>query len=266
MSRKLVASLLIVGGVLVLLVVVFAVSLPSGSVATSEDGTHSLEIAMLSVPIADPEPLVESPDQFLGVPHPDPEFDTSRLGPDLTLQQDMSDVAALDPDEVLRGVYLGDDVNGDPYYIWHSGSPDLRRMIGQIIADFGAVGRLRTSYGTLMTGEAVWENSLDEIIADMGLTTGSLSGSSEGTTFTAEWHALPEEVAAVVLYQDGEPIGWQIPVSGSAAFQFNYGPDEDAFGIEGEMVALTTTGEEWSRFVLFPGDRRLPPEPLDTSP
>lgn len=87
----------------------------------------------------------------------------------------------------------------------------------------------------------------------MGLTTGSISTSSEGTTFTAEWHALPEEVAVVVLYQDGEPVGWQRPVSGSAAFQFDYGLDEHAFGLDGEMVALTATGEEWNRFVLFPG-------------
>jgi hypothetical protein len=252
-SRKLVTSLLVIGGVLLLLVVVLALSLPSESITTSEDGTHTLEIAMLSVPVAETEPLVVSPDQFLGMPHPDPEFDTSGLGPDLTLQQDTSDLPALDPEEVLRAVYLGDDVDGDPYYIWHSGSPDLRRMLGQIIADFGAVGRLETSYGTEEVGEALWENTREETIAVMGLTTGSISTSPEGTTFTAEWHALPEEVAVVVLYQDGEPVGWQRPVSGSAAFQFDYGQQEDAFGLEGEMVALTGTGEEWNRFVLFPG-------------
>ena len=253
MSRKLVTGLLVIGGVLLLLVVVLALSIPSGSITTSEDGTHTLEIAMLSVPVAETEPLVESPDQFLGVPHPDPEFDTSGLGPDLTLQQDTSDLPALDPEEVLRAVYLGDDVDGDPYYIWHSGSPDLRRMIGQIIADFGAVGRLETSYGTEEVGEALWENSREKTMAEMGLTTGSISTSPEGTTFTAEWHALPEDVAVVVLYQDGGPVGWQRPVSGSAAFQFDYGLDEDAFELDGEMVALTAMGEEWNRFVLFPG-------------
>jgi hypothetical protein len=252
-SRKLVTSLLVIVGVLLLLVVVLALSIPSESITTSEDGTHTLEIAMLSVPIAATEPLAESPDQFLGVPHPDPEFDTSGLGPDLTLQQDTSDLAALDPEEVLRAVYLGDDFDGDPYYIWHSGSPDLRRMIGQIIADFGAVGRLETSYGTEEVGEALWESSQEESMAEMGLTTGSISTSSEGTTFTTEWHALPEEVAVVVLYQHDEPVGWQRPVSGSAAFRFDYGLDEDVFRLDGEMVALTAMGEEWNRFVLFPG-------------
>jgi hypothetical protein len=251
-SRKLVTGLLVIGGVLLLLVVVLALSIPSESITTSEDGTHTLKIAMLSVPIAETEPLVVSPDQFLGVPHPNPEFDTSGLGPDLTLQQDTSDLPGLDSEEVLRAVYLGDDVDGDPYYIWHSGSPDLTTMIGQIIADFGAVGRLETSYGTQEVGDALWENSREEIIAEMGLTTGSILTSPEGSTFTAEWHALPEEVAVVVLYQDGQPVGWQRPVSGSAAFQFDYGPDEDAFVLDGEMVALTATGDEWSRFVLFP--------------
>jgi len=251
-SRKLVTSLLVIGGVLLLLVVVLALSIPSESIATLEDGTHTLKIAMLSVPIAETEPLVESPDQFLGVPHPHSELDTSGFGPDLTLQQDPSDLPGLDSEEVLRAVYLGDDANGDPYYVWHSGSPDLSRMIGQIIADFGAVGRLETSYGTEEVGDALWESSREETIAEMGLTTGSISTSPEGTTFTAEWHALPEEVAVVVLYQDGQPVGWQRPVSGSAAFQFDYELDEDALGLDGEMVALTATGEEWNRFVLFP--------------
>lgn len=254
MSRKLVTGLAVVIGVLVLLIVVAALSIPSGSVATAEDGTHRLEIAMLTVPIAEEEPELDAPDQFLGVPHPAPEFDTGDLGPDLTFSEDTSDLPALNPDEVLRAVYLGRDINGDPYYIWHSGSPDLRRMIGQIIADFGAVGRLETSYGTEMGGEAFWENSLETTIAETGLTTGSISSSPEGTTFTTEWHALPDEVAAVVLYDQGQPLGWQRPVSGTAAFQFDFGnQDPQSVGRGAEIVAFTTSGDIWNRYVLFPG-------------
>lgn len=254
MNRKLVTGLAVVAGVLVLLIAVAALLIPSGSIATSEDGTHTVEIAMLTVPIAGKEPLAEAPDQFLGAPHPVPEFDTGDLGPDLTFNQDTSDLPALDPDEVLRAVYLGNDINGDPYYIWHSGSPDLRRMIGQIIADFGAVGRLESSYGTEMVGEALWDNSLETTIAEMGLTTGSISSSPEGTTFTTEWHALPDEVAAVVLYDRGQPLGWQRPVSGTAAFQFDFGDqDPQSVGRGSEMVALTITGDVWNRYVLFPG-------------
>lgn len=253
MNQKLITGLAVVAGVLVLLVGLAALSIPSGSIAVAEDGTLTLAIAMLTVPIAEEDPLVETPDQFLGVPHPAPEFDTGDLGPDLTFEQDTSDLPALDSDRVLRAVYLGHDINGEPYYIWHSGSPDFRQMIGQILADFGAVGRFQSSYGTLEIGDAMWENSRDELIAEMGLTAGSILSSGDQTTFTTEWHALPEEVAAVVLYDEGEALGWQRPVSGTAAFQFDVG-DQDplSVGRGAEMVALTITGDVWNRHVLFP--------------
>lgn len=256
MSRRLKTTLIVVGGVVVLLVGMIALSLPSGSIQTSEDGTHTIRLAMLSVPIADADPLVESPDQFLGVQHPEPEVETSQYGPDLSLVQDTSDLPALDHDEVLRAVYLGHDVNGDRYYIWHSGSPEFRQLIGQILADWGSVGRLETSYGSHEVGPALWETGRREDIAENGLTTGSIQSDSRTSgsdvTFTAEWHALPSEVAVVVLYQHGEAIGWQRPVSGTAAFQIHYGADQDPLGLDGEMVALMANGEEWDRRVLYP--------------
>lgn len=257
MSRWLKTTLIVLGGVIVLLAGVIALSLPSGSIQTSEDGTHTIDLAMLSVPISDTIPLVESPDQFLGVRHPEPIFDTSEFGPDLSMVQDTTDLPALDPDEVLRAVYMGHDINGDPYHIWHSGSPEFRQLIGQIIADWGSVGRLETSYGSEEVGPALWETSRKEEIARNGLTTGSIrsvsTSSESGVTFTAEWHALPSEVAVVVLYQHGEAIGWQRPVSGTAAFQFHYGIDQDPLDLDGEMVALTATGDEWNRRVLYAG-------------
>jgi hypothetical protein len=254
-KRKLVIALAVVAGLTVLMIAVVALTLPSGSVATSDDGTHTVELAMLTVPIAEEEPLVEAPNQYFGMPHPDPEFDTIDLGPNFTFDQDTSNLPALDPDQVLRAVYLGHDIHGQPYYIWQSGSPDLRRMIGQIIADFGAVGRLGSSYGGLVVGPAPWESARKESIAERGLTDGSIrSSSSESTTFTIEWHALPKEVVAVALYDDGEPVGWQRPVSGTAAFQFDMGSQDPQSVWRGaEMVALTTTGEEWNRYAPFPG-------------
>lgn len=253
MSRWLKTTLIVVGGVVVLLAGLIALSLPSGSISTSEDGTHTVDLAMLSVPIAEIDPLVETPDLFLGVQHPEPVFDTNEFGPDLSLVQDTSDVPALDPDEVLRAVYLGHDVNGDPYYIWHSGSSELRQLIGQILADWGSVGRLETSYGTEAVGPALWETDRTEEIAERGLTAGSILSSGGRATFSAEWHALPSEVAVVVLYQKGEAIGWQRPISGTAAFQLHYGVDEDPLGLDGEMLALTATGDEWNRYDLFSG-------------
>ena len=255
MSRKLATILAVLAGVVLLVVGFVAISIPSGSVATLEDGTYRVDIAMLTVPVSGVEPLMEAPDQFLGVPHPAPEFDTGSLGRELTFIQDTSNLPTLDEDRVLRAVYLGHDQSGDAYYIWHSGSPDLRQAIGQIIADFGAVGRLQSSYGTLEVGPAPWEGTRKKAIAESGLITGSISGSSDGpTTLTAEWHALPGEVAAVVLYEGEQPFGWQRPVSGTAAFQIDYGDQHVlTVGRGTEIVALTATGDIWNRQVLFPG-------------
>jgi hypothetical protein len=245
-------ALTVFAGLLVGLVVLVVVAAPSGSVATNEEGTHELQLAMLTVPVADADPVVEIPDQFLGVPHGQPQFDTTDLGPDLTLRQDTADLEPLDPDEVLRSVYLGHDREGEPYHIWHSGSPDFRQMLGQIIADFGSFGRLETSYGTEATGEGIFERGQEESIAAMGLTTGSLSQTTDRPTIlTAEWHGLPGEVSAVVFYQDGVPIGWQIPVSGTVALQESYHEDIETFSLSVEMVALTVEGEEWRRYVLI---------------
>lgn len=114
---------------------------------------------------------------------------------------------------------------------------------------------LETSYGTEEVGPALWERDRQAYIAEHGLTTGSISSGSTsgGVTFTAEWHGLPEEVAAVVFYQGGEAIGWQRPVGGTAAFQFRYGSEQDPLDLGGEMVALTASGDEWERYELFPG-------------
>jgi len=254
-NRRIVTILGVVAGALLPLIVFVVLSIPSGQVVTSDDGAHTVELAMLTVPVADKEPLVEAPDQFLGVPHSAPEFDTSDLGPELTFSQDPTDLEDLDPDLVLRAAYLGHDLNGDPYYIWQSGSPNLRQMIGQILADFGAVGRFQTSYGTLQIGDPLWQNSIESTIGETGLTAGSISSSSNRpTTFTAEWHALPADVAAVVLYEQGEPLGWQRPISGTAAFQFEYGDQDHLSVARGtEMVALTIVGDVWNRQALFPG-------------
>ena len=253
MRRSAAVALTIVAAVIVAVAILVTVAAPSGSVSTDEDGVHAIEIAMLTVRVADPTPVIEIPDQFVGVPHSPPQFDTTDLGPDLTLHQEPDDLEPLDSDEVLRAVYLGHDAHGEPYYVWHSGSPDFRQMLGQIIADFGSFGRLETSYGTEATGGGLFDSSVEESIAQMGLTTGSLSsGTNQPTTLVFEWHGLPDEVAAVVFYQDGEPLGWQIPVSGTVALREMYGEqDVETFGHSIEVVALTADGDEWNRRVLF---------------
>jgi hypothetical protein len=214
---------------------------------------------MLTVPIAQEQPIAEAPNQYQGIVHPEPEFETSALGSDLTFIQETSDLEELDSDRVARAVYLGHDSEGDPYYIWQVGSSNLMNMFGQIIADFGAVGRLGSSYDSLTTGDAVWETAMEDSIVERGLTGGSLQwGGDAPGTFTMEWHALPDDVAAVVYYQNGEPVGWQRPVSGTVAFHFELGSQDDpnSLGPSAEMVALTATGDEWNRYGFATGFAR----------
>lgn len=237
------------GGISGLVVLLLVIASPSGRVATDADGAHTLGLPMLVVPVADEEPVREDPAQYVGVPHPGPTFDTGDLGPDLSFRQDPSDLEALDPEKALRAVYLGHDQGGEPYYIWHVGSPDFRRFLGQIVADFGSIGRLGSSYGTLETGGGLLDNSRRQSIEEMGLTTGSLSQSSgEAPVLVAEWHGLPREVAAVVFYWHGEALGWQNPVSGTAALQVTLDDGSSSFDYDVEMVALNAEGQVWNRY------------------
>jgi hypothetical protein len=60
-------------------------------------------------------------------------------------------------------------------------------------------------------------------------------------------------VAVVVFYRGVDPIGWQRPVSGTAAIQHGLEAGDDAPGTDIVIVALDGQGEEWNRIVLFPG-------------
>jgi hypothetical protein len=245
MKRTAIIVLSIAGG-LVLLVVVLAVSRIGDNPVVEDGNGLAVEIAALTVPIVGTEPLIAGPDQFLGVASPEPDFDTTDLGPDLSFAQRESELTPLDSDEVLRAVYLGHDTDGDPYYVWQSGSGNFLQLLGQIIADFGSFGRIETSYGSEIVGGDGDERP--------GITAGSIESSTGSpATLTAEWHGLPPAVAAVVFYKGNDPIGWQRPVSGTVAIQYEFEAREHPSSDAVEMVALDMQGEEWNRVVLFPG-------------
>jgi len=82
-------ALLVVGLVLVELVT------RSGAVSTDDSGTAIVDLAVISVPVADAQPIMTDPDQFLGAPHARPNFNTNGLGPDLTFRQDADDLSTL---------------------------------------------------------------------------------------------------------------------------------------------------------------------------
>ena len=250
-SRRLALGIAGLLGVLVVGFVLTALVTSLSSVATGESAAPMVDLALLSVPVAEVQPIMADPNQFLGIPHSRPNFDTSGFGPDLTLRQAPNDLRPLDPAQALRAVYLGHDQDGEPYYIWYQGSPNLRQKIGQIFADFGSVGRFGSRKGALVTGHGLLgllDATQEEMIPEIGLTYGHLiSGSDQPTVAVMEWHALPTEVAAVVFHLNGEPAGWQTPVSGTAAIRVNAdiaGP----LGFQPEMVALTADGEMWRSY------------------
>lgn len=246
MRRTLAFGLVVVGGLLLVVAALVGASFLFGPVTTDEDAEMTVRLAMLGVPVADGGPILEHPDQFVGVPHQEPRFDASDLGPELSFRQDPADLEPLDREEVLRAVYLGHDQAGEPYYLWHVASEDLRRLLGQILVDGGSFGRLGTSYDPLIVGDGLFSSSQEQTIGERGLTNGFLTaGSNEPTTLVAEWHALPPQVAAVVFIHDGEPLGWQNPVSGTAALRIM--PQDRSHDYDVEMVALTPDGNEWNR-------------------
>lgn len=238
MSRKWIITLSIIGGV-VLFFVFLAWSTPGP--LRSEGDIHTLVIGPLTVPVAAPEPAAESPDQYLGVPGPGPTFDTTDLGPNLSLHVGTPDFAALDierivrPDRILRAVYLGDDKDGVPVYIYAEGSNNPFNLLGQIILDQGSIGRLGSTYHCCIPGplpDDAFGLSVQETYA---LENGE-------TALTAEWHGLPDTVSVVAVVIDGEAIGWQTPTSGTAAIRVKL--PTDTFNWETRTVETDTGPRE----------------------
>ena len=224
---------------------------------------YSIKVGPVEVFIVEPEPIATQPDRFLGLVGPVPAFDTAHLGPDLSFEPGEPDFSQHEGEDILSAVYLGNDVNGDPYWIYGPGSRNFLRMIGQIVADFGCFCRLATSYETLFVGEAP-----DEVIGFPG---GHLSGGSDNpAVLVVEWYGLPYDIAVVAFEIDGEPVGWQRIVGGTAAirlelsdFEFEHSEDfEDPSDFVPPqsptviMIAYDAQGRERDRTDLFGGPSR----------
>ncbi len=221
---------------------------------------YSIKVGPVEVFIVDPEPIATQPDRFLGLVGPVPTFDTADLGPDLSFQSSDPDFSQLEGEDILSAVYLGNDIDGRPYWIYGPGSRNFLKMMGQIIADFACFCRLATSYDTLFAGQAS-----DEVI---GLPGGHLTGSSDApAVLVAEWYGLPYDVAVVAFEVDGEQIGWQRIVGGTAAirlelpeFEFDRPEDPSQFVAPQSptvvMIAYDAQGRERDRADLFGGPSR----------
>ncbi len=237
MSRKWIIGLSIVGGVLLVLVVI-ALSIPDAPLQT-EDGIHTLALGPITVQVDSTEPAAEDPDQFVGVRHQGPDFDTAPLGEDLNLVPDSPDFAALEseqvvrPDRIVRAVYLGDDTQGVPVYVYSEGSTHIGNLIAQLFLDEGTLFRFGFTYACCLPGP-VPENSFG-LASGIDVTT---SVETDESVLVTGWHALPAEVSVVAILVDGVWRGWLTPTSGTAAFRLSL-PDK-AFQWETEVVETDT--------------------------
>ena len=104
-------------GVAALLLIYSVVQRGLGDVSDLGD-TSVVRVGPVDVPISQPEPVAVGPDRFLGLVGPEPSFDTSDLGPDLSFQLGEPDFSQHEDEDILRAVYLGNDVNGHSYWIY----------------------------------------------------------------------------------------------------------------------------------------------------
>ncbi len=267
LRKGIVIPLVVVAGTVALLITFAALQQGRDPVAELGDSDvpsdYSVKIGPVEVLIAQPQPIATKPDQYLGLVGPEPSFDMSGLGPDLSFESGEPDFSQHEREDILRAVYLGNDINGRSYFIYQPGSRNLLKMISQILVDFGCFCRMGTSYGSLFVGEAP-----DEVI---GLPSGGLNHSGDGpAVLVAEWYGLPYDVAVVAFEVDGQPVGWQRIVGGTVAmrlelpdFEFEFEiPDEPSQFVPPDLPAVTmiaydVQGRERDRFDLFRGPSRL---------
>lgn len=245
-KRILTALTVLLAGVVGVVVFLALTGAPS---VQSHEGESTVELAFIEVPVASADPILVDPDTFAGEPGPHPEFDTSGLGQNLSFEMRPSgEIEPLKPTEARTAVYLGHDVDGEPYFLYQTASEGILDFIGQIVADFGSVGRLETSYGSLMTGPSIFDDADPQ---PDGRPTGMLSSSSgEPIELVAEWHSLPKDVSVVVFYIGEDTLGWQTPVSSTVALATTVTAVQ-VEGNETRMVALNAAGADVASFTLF---------------
>jgi len=217
----------------------------------------TVEIADLAVPVVDDEPVSTDPDVWIGLPGPEPIFDTSTLGEDLSFTP--GEPAAGDLGErnmrndgwptSTRAVYLG-ELDGEPFYIYSAPAPSIWDRISEVISGNFSGDTLGTSLSCCSGGDMDHEGGLP------GFGYSSISG--EIDVIHAEWLGLSPAVSVVAYQFDGVPIGWQTPVGGISSIRPDEVPTEIMY------VAYDSVGREVDRFE--PGPNRAPLGPEDTPP
>jgi hypothetical protein len=205
----------------------------------------TVEIGDLAVAVTGSEPVLRDPDVWLGLPGPDPLFDTSPLGPDLSFAPGEPSTGDLDEENMRhdgwpsasRGVYLG-ELAGEPFYIFSAPAPSIWDRIFEVINGNFSGDTLGTSLNCCTGGDMDHGEWLPGISGSFS----SEGGVMTSEVITAEWLGLSTEVSVVAYQVDGEFMGWQTPVGGVSSLRLDRWPNEYL------GVAFDATGRELNRF------------------
>jgi hypothetical protein len=193
---------------------------------------HVVEIADLEMAVEQAEPVFEDPNVWVGLPGPAPAFDTSALGPDLSLRPGQPGEDDLD-ERISEAVYLG-DLAGEPIYIIGYQAPSIWDWFAEIRAANLSGEIIETPFHCCKGGDMDVPGGSPWLI--------TTRRDNEEAVLGAEWLGLSPDVS-VVAYKVGDTfIGWQTPVGGASIITLDPEPGEEvlfaAFDAEGNLLDL----------------------------
>jgi len=191
--------------------------------STDEAGNTILHFGALTIPVTDDEPIGGRPPIFRGeMVNPEPEFDVTPLGDDLafvTGEPDRSLLEAMGGQDLFglfgRAVYLGDDVQGSPVYLFQQTGPSIVDVFKGWFTDVETTGIFGSSYNCCASqsqeGSAPVRNQPNLGFMEAG----------DQTYVTAEMWAIQDDVAVISFVdENGQALGLQRPVSGYVGVRF----------------------------------------------
>lgn len=198
----------------------------------SSFGVETVEVADLAVTVVDSDPALGDPEVWLGLRGPEPAFDTSRFGPDMSFGPGIPAAGDLH-DRVIKAVYLG-HLDGEPFYVYSEPAPSIGDWFSEIVAGNLSGQIIGTSLDCCMGGDMDHEGGLPGVSA---ILTGD-----EPPVVVAKWLGLSPDVSVVAYFMDGEFVGWQTPVGGVSALRLDKAP------LEYVIIAFDAQGRELHRY------------------
>jgi hypothetical protein len=192
--------------------------------STDEAGNTVIHFGALPIPVTDDEPLEGRPPIFRGdLANAEPQFDVEPLGDDLSFvmgEPHRSGLEAMGGDQDIfglfgRAVYLGDDVQGSPVYLFQQTGPSIVDIVKGWFTNVETTGIFGSSYNCCASqsqeGSAPVRNQPNLGFMEVG----------DQSYAVAEMWAIQEDVAVVSFVDENDQaLGWQRPVSGYVGVRF----------------------------------------------